>query len=201
MQFTLFEDFGAVVRSQKLINIGPESVMIEKMLSGVLELPTANYDFLHLSGAWLKERHPKKRKLAQGTVSVGSLKGASGHQHNPFVALVEENAKINKGEVYAANIIYSGNFLAQAEVDEWDKTRLMIGINPSQFSWQLQPSKSFVTPEAILMYSDEGLNGISSQFAGFTEKHIINREWKKLLDQLFLIIGKLLTLTLIKINY
>ncbi|MER2001603.1 MAG: alpha-galactosidase [Carnobacterium inhibens] len=179
MQFTLFEDFGAVVRSQKLINIGPESVMIEKMLSGVLELPTANYDFLHLSGAWLKERHPKKRKLAQGTVSVGSLKGASGHQHNPFVALVEENAKINKGEVYAANIIYSGNFLAQAEVDEWDKTRLMIGINPSQFSWQLQPSKSFVTPEAILMYSDEGLNGISSQFAGFTEKHIINREWKK----------------------
>lgn len=179
MNFTIFEGFGAIVKNQKIENLGQESVTIEKMLSGVLELPTANYEFLHLSGAWLKERHPKKRKLTQGTTSVGSLKGASGHQHNPFVALVEDSAEINTGDVFAANIVYSGNFLAQAEVDEWDKTRLMIGINPSNFSWLLKPSDSFVTPEAIIMYSDKGLNGISSQVAGFTEKHIINREWKK----------------------
>ena len=177
--FTIFTDFTAIVKNQKLTNNGSESVTIDKILSGVLELPTKDYDFVHLSGAWLKERHPKRRPLEQGTVSIGSLKGASGHQHNPFVALVQSDATVNQGDVYAANIIYSGNFLAQVEVDEWDKSRLMLGINPSQFEWRLEPAASFTTPEAVFMYSDAGTNGLSHQFSRFTERHIIDRKWQE----------------------
>ena len=177
MNYTIFEDFGAIAKNQTLQNTGSKPITIQKMFSGVLELSNKNYEFVHLSGAWLKERQVKKRKLEQGTTSIGSLKGASGHQHNPFVALVEEHAQLDTGDVYAANMIYSGNFLAQTEIDEWNKLRLMIGIHPTQFTWNLEPSEKFSTPEMVFMYTDKGLNGLSQQFSRFTEKHIIDRKW------------------------
>lgn len=177
--YTIFADNGAIVRSQKLINLGTEKVAIKNIMSGIITLPTADYDFLSLSGAWLKERHIKRRHIEQGVTSVESLKGASSHQQNPFVALVSNHADTNSGDIYAANLIYSGNFLSQVEVNEWDKARLSIGINPKYFEWQLDPEESFQTPEAVLFYSGEGFNGLMTETHGFAENHVIDRKWKK----------------------
>ncbi|MFH5811270.1 alpha-galactosidase [Companilactobacillus sp. FL22-1] len=176
--FTIFKDYGVIVRSQKLINLGKKDIDINNMMSGVLSLPTANYDFLSLSGAWLKERQIKRRHIEQGITSIESLKGASSHQQNPFAALVSDNATTNSGDIYASNLIYSGNFLNQVEVNEWNKTRLSIGINPKYFQWRLSENESFKTPEAILYYSGSGFNGLINETNGFTEDHIIDTKWK-----------------------
>ncbi|WP_239256301.1 alpha-galactosidase [Listeria ilorinensis] len=177
LSFSIFADSSAIAKSQVLRNKGDRDIQLNKMLSGVLELPSADYEFIHLSGAWLKERHVKRRSLEQGTVSIGSLKGASGHQHNPFTALAHKQATLNDGQVYGTNLIYSGNFLAQAEVDEWQRTRFMVGIHPTHFSWQLEPEEIFQTPEAVLFYSDRGLNGLANEAARFTEQYVIDRKW------------------------
>jgi alpha-galactosidase len=178
LNYTVFKDSAAIAKSQRLRNLGETPVNIQKMLSGILELPTADYEFLHLSGAWLKERHIKRQSLQQGSVSVSSLKGASGHQHNPFIALQQKNCSIDTGEVYAMNVVYSGNFAGQVEVDEWDKTRMMLGINPEYFSKTLKKEEQFDTPETILMYSNAGLNQLSSEYATFIENHIIDPQWR-----------------------
>ncbi|WP_099223778.1 alpha-galactosidase [Listeria costaricensis] len=179
LSFSIFADSSAIVRSQVLKNKGSQVIQLNKMLSGVLELPSADYEFIHLSGAWLKERHIKRRSLEQGTVSIGSLKGASGHQHNPFTALAHKQATLNDGVVYGTNLIYSGNFLVQVEVDEWQRTRLMTGIHPTHFNWQLGHEEVFQTPEAVLFYSGEGLNGLANEAARFAEKHVIDRKWMR----------------------
>lgn len=175
--FSIFEHQAVIVRHQKLINLGQQSVQVQKMMSGALDLPQAGYHLLSLDGAWLKERHVHYRDLTQGTVSVSSLKGASGHQHNPFIALVRGD-NLNCGDAYAANLIYSGNFLSQVEVDEWQRARLLIGINPNYFSWQLDAQNSFETPEAILSYSNQGINGLIKNSQDFTTNHIIDRKWQ-----------------------
>lgn len=175
--FSIFEHQAVIVRQQKLINIGQQQVQIQSMMSGALDLPTSDYHLISLDGAWLKERHVHYRDLTQGTVSVSSLKGASGHQHNPFIALVQDD-DLDHGEAYAANLIYSGNFLSQVEVDEWQRARLLIGINPDYFSWQLDGQDSFETPEAILSYSDQGINGLIKNSQDFTTRHIIDRHWQ-----------------------
>ncbi len=177
LNYTLFKDSTALVKNQKITNFGPKPVTIQKMLSAVFECTNANYDLIHLSGAWLKERQLKKNPLSQGTVSISSLKGASGHQHNPFLALQEKNGTLNTGNVYAENLIYSGNFLGQVELDEWSNLRLMLGINPTHFSWKLAQDESFETPEAVLFYSNKGLNGLAKQSAAFIEQHIIDQKW------------------------
>ena len=66
--------------------------------------------------------------------------------------------------MYGFSLVYSGNFLAQADVDTYDTTRITMGIHPDTFSWTLKKGESFQTPEAVLVYSDQGLNGMSQAY-------------------------------------
>lgn len=176
--FTIYQDSGVITRYQKITNLSQEPIVITKAMSVALDLPSSDYQFVHLSGAWLKERHVKKSYLNQGIVSVGSIKGASGHQQNPFVALESTNGTLLSGDTYGFNFIYSGNFLAQVEVDEWDRTRVMLGIHPKHFGWNLDTNNSFYTPEALMSYSENGLSGLSQENASFIQNHIIAPQWQ-----------------------
>ncbi|MFR7667870.1 MAG: hypothetical protein ACLU00_04880 [Mediterraneibacter faecis] len=49
-------------------------------------------------------------------------------------------------------------------MDSMETTRVQLGINPYQFGWQLSPGTSFCTPEAVLVYSANGLAGMSNTF-------------------------------------
>lgn len=175
--YTIFEDGCIIVRNQEIINKSEKTYTIDKAISAVLDLNTADYQFVHLSGAWLKERQVKKQDIKQGKVSVGTLKGASSHQQNPFIALEHVDATINSGECYGMNLVYSGNFLGQVEVDEWNYTRMMLGINPDYFNWDLKPDNSFITPEVLVGYSDEGLDGLAREYSSMIENHIIDSKW------------------------
>jgi alpha-galactosidase len=179
LNYTIFGQGGSIVRKSILKNIGEEQINVDNLQSLCLDLPKANYDFLQLSGAWLKERHIKKRTLVQGITKIESLRGASSHQENPFIALVDKNITNNSGEIYASNLIYSGNFIDQVEVDEWNTARLMTGINPATFTWQLDPGESFVTPEAVLFYTSKGYNGLMHATHDFVQNHVIAPKWKK----------------------
>jgi len=135
-----------------------------RALSASVDLTRSDLDMLQLSGDWARERGIVRRSLAQGTQSVESRRGASSHQHNPFIALLERNADEDRGEVFAMSLVYSGNFLAQAEVDRLGGTRLSVGIDPFEFSWLLEPGEGFQTPEAVLVHSSEGLGGMSERY-------------------------------------
>ncbi|OUC50151.1 hypothetical protein B7939_13515, partial [Eggerthia catenaformis] len=110
------------------------------------------------------ERAVERRPLVTGVQSVESRRGASSHQQNPFIALLRKNVDEDHGEVYAFNLVYSGNFLAQIEVDQFQTARVSMGINPFDFTWLLEPGESFQTPEVVMVYSDKGLNGMSQTY-------------------------------------
>ncbi|KFK47223.1 alpha-galactosidase [Lacticaseibacillus rhamnosus] len=179
LQYTIFSDSATVVRAATLTNQGAEPVMIERMLSGALNLPQGRYDVVHLSGNWAKERHIQTQPLTQGTFSVESLRGASSHEQNPFVALHAAGQPFAVGDAYGANLVYSGNFLDSIEVNEWDQTRLLAGIHPASFSWRLDPKTSFTTPEVVLSFSSAGLAGLSQANQRFVARHIIDPQWRQ----------------------
>ena len=121
-------------------------------------------DWIQYSGAWARERHPRVRHLEQGIQSVGSMRGHSSHEHNPFLILKRPAADEFQGEVLGFSLIYSGNFLAQAEVDTHSTTRVLLGINPEWFDCNLEPVESFPTPEAVMEYTKQGMNDLSQTF-------------------------------------
>lgn len=176
--FSIYKNSPVIVRKNRIQNNGNDALFIENAASCVLNLPEGDFDLIHLAGAWLKERQVKRHSLLQGQVTVESLYGASGHHQNPFVALAQKDATLTKGEVYGCNLVYSGNFRMQTDVNEWGMIRLNAGIHPHQFEWKLSKGEFFTTPEAFLSYSKEGLDGLSREYAEFIGDHIISPNWR-----------------------
>ncbi|KRE48418.1 alpha-galactosidase [Paenibacillus sp. Soil724D2] len=164
LTYTVFEQLNVISRSVRFVNEGTATIKLLSALSMCVDFRDAEFDFLHLYGAHIKERYIERRPLRHGIQSIESTRGASSHQHNPFIALLRRGTTEDTGEVYAFNFVYSGNFLAQAEVDQFNHTRVTLGINPFDFSWKLDAGESFQTPEAVLVYSSEGLGGMSRTF-------------------------------------
>lgn len=159
--YTVYEKWNVITRSVRFDNNGSECIKLLRALSMNVDFPHADYEWLHLPGAWARERAVERRPLVSGTQSVESRRGASSHQHNPFIALLQKGANEDYGEVYGFSLVYSGNFLAQIEVDQFRTARVSMGINPFDFTWLLEPGESFQTPEVVMVYSDRGLNGMS----------------------------------------
>ncbi len=162
--YTVFEDFNAITRSVKFKNIGNMDIRILRVLSANIDFLGDNFLMLQLSGAWARERHVFLRDIVPGIQSIESRRGASSHQQNPFIALMTDESDEWHGDVYGFNLIYSGNFLAQVEVDFYHNTRVSIGINPFDFSWLLRSGESFQAPETVIVYSDTGLDGMSNTY-------------------------------------
>ncbi|MEG0294336.1 alpha-galactosidase [Enterococcus sp.] len=177
--YTIFSELAVITRSHRLINGGSQVQAIEQLASLSLDLSDADYEWVQLSGAWGRERSVKERYLQQGVQSIESTRGISSHQHNPFVALKRKNTDEFQGEVIGASFVYSGNFLIQAEVDTWDVTRLQVGINPFGFEWKLEPNATFTSPEAILVYSNAGMNGMSQTFHQLFRKRLARGQWRE----------------------
>ncbi len=178
LSYTLFAQHAALARSVRFVNNGTQELHLTHAMSLSLDLPDSDYEFIHFSGAWSRERHMKVRKLEQGIQSVESTRGTSSHNHNPFVMLRRPGADEQRGEVLGFSLVYSGNFLAQAEVDNWDVTRFTMGINPFGFDWKLAPGESFQTPESVVVYSSEGMGAMSRTFHTLYRTRLARGEWR-----------------------
>lgn len=161
LSYSVFEEFDAITRSVKIINESNEDVNINRVLSANVDFRDSDYELLQLSGAWARERHIIRKEIRSGSQSIESRRGSSSHAQNPFMALVRKDTTEQHGEVYGFSLIYSGNFLANVEVDMYENARVQIGINPFDFTWLLKSKEEFTAPEAVLVYSNEGLTGMS----------------------------------------
>jgi alpha-galactosidase len=164
LSYSVFENLDVITRSVKFVNEGNTKLKLLRALSMSVDFNDNKYDFMHLYGSWARERHVERRALLNGNQSIESRRGASGHGHNPFIALLSKDATEEQGQVYGFNLVYSGSFLAQVEVDQYNTTRVSLGINPFDFSWLLESGQSFQTPEVVMVYSSEGIGGMSRTY-------------------------------------
>ena len=178
LNYVVFEDCDTVCRNVELVNEDDGPVYIRKLMSLMMDLPEADYEMLTLDGDWSKEAHEHRRFLECGLLVNESTVGASSNRHNPAFALLERGADESRGKVYGFNLIYSGNHYSAVERSTFDTARVMTGINPHCFLWKLGKGESFVTPQAVMTYSHEGLNGMMAHMHDFVNNHIVRGEHK-----------------------
>lgn len=188
--YTVFEDYDVITRSVRVENRGEKCRLTSVMSASVDILNGTGLDFMHLDGAWGRERHIARTPLFCGKQSVDSKRGASSHHHNPFFCLPERNADEDSGNVYSMNLIYSGNFECGTELDSYATARAYIGINPFGFGYVLENGENFTSPEAVLVYSDCGLGKMSRIYHKFyrerlakgkfrdTERYVLINNWE-----------------------
>lgn len=143
LNYTLYKDYPVVTRSVRFLNRGKEKVFIENAGSMLLDLPRTDFDMLTLNGSHTNEATIGRQALHEGIQKIESSRGTSSPQHQPFLALMDSTTNEFQGEVYAFHLIYSGNFTAQVEVEQYGSSRVHLGIQPETFEWCLEPNASF----------------------------------------------------------
>ena len=176
--YTAFNKLDVITRSAVITNKGEKPFKITRALSTCVDFDTDKMDMITLNGSWARERAVERCRLHHAKQLVDSCKGESSHQNNPFVALCDNNADEDKGEVFGFNFVYSGNFYAQAEVTQHKKTRFLMGINPLDFEWLLEKGESFTCPEVVMVHSDEGIGKMSRTFHDLYRNNLIRGEYK-----------------------
>lgn len=179
LYYSIFAEKGIIARHQRVENIGNQTVMLKNVQSISLELPARDYDFLSLYGTHAKEGNINRFSLHRGIQRIESVRGSSSPQHQPFFALMQPQTTEDVGEIYGFHLVYSGNFLAQAEVDQFGNLRAQIGLHPDTFCWKLEPGEIFDSPEAILNYSSQGFNGMSRNFHWLYQYHLMPERFIK----------------------
>ena len=178
--YTVFEKLGAMTRRTKIVNPTDKTVDIERIYSCCVDFINYDYDLITLYGKWVKERSLERRPLARGRQGVASKRGSSSHFQNPFAALVDNNATEDSGNAYGFNLVYSSNFSVDVEVDGYGGTRFLMGINPEAFGWKLESGNYFDAPEAVMVYSSEGIGEMSRIFHRLYAKHLVRGKWKNI---------------------
>ncbi len=178
LSYSVFAACDIITRSVRVENAGNQSLRLEKVYSACLDMDNREYEMLTLTGSWARERHIQRGRIRYGKQLVSSVRGESGHQEHPFIALVTPDTTQETGEVYAMNFVYSGNFIAQAELNQFDQVRMVMGIHGDGFCWNLKPGEVFQAPEAVLAYSSEGLGKMTRNLHDFYRGHLIRSVYK-----------------------
>jgi alpha-galactosidase len=178
LSYTIFRDVAAIARSARIRNDGSRPLRLTTAMSLVLDLPDSDWDLVHLGGAWARERQVRTRGLEIGRQSISSTRGSSSAAHNPFVALTRSATTEEHGEALGVALVYSGNFLAEVEVEPYGTARLRIGINPETFAWELAPGAEFATPEAVIVHTTDGLGAMSDAFHRLFRGRLVRGTWR-----------------------
>lgn len=173
LRYSVFEDNDAVIRSVSCSNRGDRTLYLEKVLSACLDMDCGDWDTLTLHGSWAREHIMNRRELTLGKYMAASARGESGHQVQPFLAVLDRNADQESGEVYGMHFVYSGNFMAAAEKTQFGALRMVMGIHPEGFEWVMKPGESFDAPEVVCVYSDGGLGKMTRTFHNLYRNHLI----------------------------
>lgn len=176
--YGVFVDEDVITKSVIIENEGSSRLVIRKAASSVLDFMEGNFDLVHFQGRHAMERNRERQPVTHTSTTIGSRRGTSSHQHNPGVFLCETSATEKAGAVYGALLSYSGGFKAEVEKDQFDQTRLVMGLSDELLAYPLQQGDRLELPECIHAYSDQGFGTLSRIYHDFIRHHVLPERFK-----------------------
>ncbi len=177
LYYTAYADCSTISTHAEVRNLSDKAVVINRVLSTMLDVPASAYDVVTLQGAYAREKTVRRQKVEQGIFTVASNRGASGHSHTPAMILCDHTATEDAGQALALQLLYSGNFQAFVQKNQLNEVRLGIGINDDNFAWQLSAGDSFETPVALITFSNHGLGKLTQESQLFIQDHIMPKQF------------------------
>ncbi len=174
LYYSVFEEYNVITRRISYTNEGTKNsvLYLDKAMSFSMDFDHDRFDMIQLSGGWSREKHMYKRALVPGLQSIDSKRGISSAAQNPFIALLSKDASEDFGEVYSYNLVYSGNWSGEVEVDQFFHTRITMGINSFDFRWKLEDGQTFDAPEVVLVFSENGLGEMTRTYHKFYRERL-----------------------------
>lgn len=178
LYYGIMEDLNVITRAAAIENLRPEPIYLDSAMSMNVDFLDEEYDRIDFYGKHLKERQVSRRPIAHGISETGSVRGTSSHQYNPFMIMAKKDTNEEHGTCYGFSLLFSGNFSAKTEKDQFDSTRAMIGVNPETMHYQLRQNEVFYAPEVAMVHSDQGLSRMSQTFHKLIRYNICRGKYK-----------------------
>ena len=176
--YGVIPELDIITRSALVRNISDEEIRIEKIMSANLDQVSGKYDLITFYGRHCMERNYQRTPVAHMEQCIGSRRGTSSHQYNPMMILAERDTTETKGSCYSMQFVYSGGFFGCAGMDQFDQTRMQLGLMQEKFSYPVEPGNVFTAPEVIMSYSAEGFEKLSGNLHACIRKHICRGKWR-----------------------
>lgn len=176
--YGVLENEDIITRSARIINCGADPIIVEKASSACLDFVTGQYDLVSFYGRHAMERNYQRTPIVHTCQTIGSRRGTSSHQYNPAVIIAEKNTTEDSGSCYGMVFVYSGNFMCEAERDQYEQTRVIMGLHCDLFHYPLKTREIFTVPETILCYSSEGFGGLSIKYHHCIREHICRGRYR-----------------------
>ena len=176
--YGVLPEYDIITRSVKIRNDGSQEFSIEKVQSASLDFVAGKYDLITFYGRHAMERNVQRRPLGHGAQVIRSRRGTSSHQYNPVMILAEEGTTEDAGKCYTMSFVYSGGFLGEAERDQYEQTRMQLGLQEEQFSYPLAPGEAFWAPEVVMSFSGEGLGRLSQNLHECYRTHLCRGKYR-----------------------
>lgn len=177
--YGVFADEDVITKSVIMENDGNSELVIRKAASSALDFISGDYELVHFQGRHTMERNMERLPVKHTSTVIGSRRGTSSHQHNPGVFLCEPSTTEQSGSVYGTLLSYSGGFKAEVEKDQFDQTRLVMGLSDELLAYPLQPGEVLELPECIHAYNDQGFGALSRIYHDFIRNHVLPRQFKE----------------------
>lgn len=176
--YGVLEKEDIITRSAVVWNGGSRKIVVEKALSACVDFVSGEYDLISFHGRHAMERNFQRKPIDCGSQVLGSRRGTSSHQCNPAVIVAGRETGEDGGDCYGMMFVYSGNFMCEAERDQFGQTRVMMGLQSDLFHYPLQPGDALALPEVVLGYTGSGLGELSRMFHGVIRNHICRGEYR-----------------------
>ena len=178
LRYGVLPKLDIITRCASVANNTNEPVILTKAASLCLDIPHGEWEWVHFHGRHAMERLTERMPLCHGIQESSSKRGTSSHHQNPTVLLCSPDCTEASGSCIGAALMYSGSFQTKIQLDQMEQVRLVMGINPELFRWELKPSEVFDTPEVIMSYSSNGMEKLSHNFHKVIREHVCRRKYK-----------------------
>ena len=177
LYYSISETMPIICRHSRVLS-GKTAVYLTNAASASIDFSDSDFKYMHLHGAWIREKHIETAEVKKGFQGIESRRGASSPNENPFMAIMRKDAGEDFGEVYGFSLVYSGNFKMLLEAETYGTMRFQAGVNPHNFKWKLNKGEQFITPELVMVYSENGLGEMSRTFHRLYRRNLCRGIWR-----------------------
>jgi len=159
LRYRVYAATGIIERSSRIENRTSDVVILESAQSAVWTLPPdRSYQLHYLTGRWAGEWQLQSEELKAGKRVIESRRGSTGNEANPWFAIDRLGASDEThGPVWFGELGWSGSWRFTIERTSSDQCRVVGGLNPFDFGYQLSPGESLETPPFFAAFTDAGL--------------------------------------------
>lgn len=177
LKYSVIEDTDTITRAAIIKNVGEGEIILQNAASVSLDFLYGDFNLIHFQGRHAHEREKVVTPITYADFSIGSRRGTSSHQHNPFVIIADKETTEDTGSCTALMLLYSGSFAFRCAKDQYDQTRAVMGVLDERFDYSLLKGEEFVTPECAISFSLNGFSTLSHNSHKLVREHITHGPW------------------------